>query len=134
MNFHGGQGTEFAGEFFGFEGEGFVGRFAPDEFGGKAGDGDGGFAAEGLESGAVDHLLAAIFFELDPHAKHFAAGGIADSADGIGVGHFAHVLRILQGFADFLFEFGVHTFGWHPASVVPLGGSPSGTGGSPVLP
>src|SRR5580692_5199422 len=58
MDFHGRQRAEFARKFLGPERESFAGSFAADEFRRQAGDGDGGFAAEGLERGAVNDLFA----------------------------------------------------------------------------
>jgi hypothetical protein len=108
VDFHGRKGTKFAGEFFGFEGEGFFGGFAADKFGGEAGNRDGGFATEGLEGGAVDHFPTAFFLEFDPHSQHLAAAGVADGADGVGVGEFAYVLRVLQGLFDPFLQVGIH--------------------------
>ena len=97
MDFHGRQRAEFAGEFLGLERERFLGGFAADQFRREAGDGDGGFAAEGLERRAVNDAPAVLLLELHPQPQHLAAIGVADRAHGIGVGQLAHVLRIGEG-------------------------------------
>jgi hypothetical protein len=53
-----------------------------------------------LEAGLVDDLLAVLVFVFDPHAHHVAAVRAADGADGIGIGHFAEVLRVGQGLLE----------------------------------
>src|SRR5207253_1957481 len=49
--------------------------------------------------------------EFDPHADHVAAVGAADSADGVGVFHFAEVFGVGDGVGDFLLEVVVHSSG-----------------------
>ena len=108
MNFHGRQRAEFAGQFFGLEGERLRGGLAPDEFGGEAGDGDGGFAAERLERGAVNDLFTVLFLEFDPQAQHLAAIRVANRADGVGPGQFAQIPGIGQCCLDPLLQIVVH--------------------------
>lgn len=104
MDFHGGEGAEVAGKIVGGEVLGFLDGLALEEFGGHGGDGDGGLAAEGLEGGAVDDLLAVLLSELQPHAEHIPAIDGAGRADGIGVRHFPEVAGIGDGLAGAFFE------------------------------
>ena len=104
MDLHRRQRAERGAEIGAGEVEGLVGGLAGDQFGGDAGDGDGGLAAEGLECGAVDDAAAILVLELDPHPQHVAAIGAADGADGVGVGHFAEVFRVGDGVLDALLE------------------------------
>jgi len=110
MDFHRRQRAEFAGEFLRFERERLLGGLAADQFRREPRDGDGRFAAEGLERRAVNDLLAILLLELHPQPQHLAAIGVADRADGIRARHLAHVLRIGQrGLNAFLQIFG-HKF------------------------
>ena len=104
MDLHRRQRAELAGEFLRGEVFRLVRRFSAQQFGGHRGHGDGRLAAEGLERRAVDHALAVLFGEFQPHPQHVAAFGRADGADGIGIRDFALVLRIGEGFLDFGFE------------------------------
>jgi hypothetical protein len=81
---------------------------ARDEVGGHAGHSDGGLAAEGLKRRLVDDPAAILFLELHPHPQHVAAIGAAHGADGVGVGHFAEVLRVGNGGLDVGFEIVAH--------------------------
>ena len=112
MDFHRRQRTEFAGQFPGLERERFLGGLAADEFRGEAGNGDGGFAAERLEGGAVNDLFAVLLLEFHPQAQHLAAIGVADRADGIGPGQFAQVPGIgerrLNPLLQIIVHFGIH--------------------------
>src|SRR5881394_2233452 len=83
-----GQGTQILGEFLAAQAEGFLGGFAPDEFHGQTGRGDGGLAAEALKARLVDDLAAVLFLELHPDAQHVPAFCIADRADAVGFGQF----------------------------------------------
>lgn len=82
----------------------FLHGLPSDQFGGHAGYGDGRLAAEGLERGAVDHLVAVLLLELHPHLQHVAAIGAAHGPDRIGVFHLADVLRVGDGVGDFLLK------------------------------
>ena len=104
MDFHRGEGPEVAGEVVGGEILGFFNRFALEEFGGHGGDGDGRLAAEGLEGGAVDDLLAVLFGEFEPHAEHVPTIDRSSGAHGIGVFHLAQIAGVGDGLAGSRFK------------------------------
>ena len=102
------QSSERGGKFLSRHGLGFRHGFAGEQLSGHAGYGNGGLAAKRLKRRAIDHFTAILFLELDPHAQHIATIGAPDRANGVGILHFTHVLRILDGLGDFRFQVAAH--------------------------
>jgi hypothetical protein len=102
------QRPKLAGELFTAELESFFGSFSANQFHGEAGGGDRCFAAEALEARFVDNFPSVFLLKLHPDAEHVATLGIADGADRIGVGQFAHILGIAPSFLDPALEIIVH--------------------------
>jgi hypothetical protein len=103
MDFHRRQWSKLAGEFLGFQGKRFIGRFATNQLRRETGHSDCRFTAEGLERRTINDLFAILFFELHPKPQHLTAIGVANRAHGIGIGQFAHVLGIRERRLDSLF-------------------------------
>ena len=104
MDFHRGKRAEGGGKIFVGHRQGFRGGFPFDQFRGHAGNGNGGLASEGLESGLIDHAAAIFVAELDPHPEHVTAVATAGRSDGVGSGHFTEVFGIANRLVDFFFR------------------------------